>query len=197
MGTAPGSDRLLDQLDDPGDAGRCSVVVEVPVDGQALVGPHAPEHVEHGRRHPAIGLWPFGGVVLHRPKECVPLSSARLLEGRVQGRSLLEGVGGDAGQDPARNAGYLAQLHPVEVDAGFLLQLTHDRILESPLGTEVTEDGALTDAGMVGHRPDGQTSPVPDGRLPKKIATGGDDPGPGLVRLSASQRIVVGPAQPG
>ena len=57
-------------------------------------------------------------------------------------------------ENACRHVGHVLELHAAQVDPGFVLELMHDRIVQSLLVGEVAVDGALVDAGPFGHRPD-------------------------------------------
>ena len=71
------------------------------------------------------------------------------------------------------------------------LEAVHDRVPQAALVGEVAVDRALVHPGALGHGPDGQRPPVPDGRAVEELAARVDDPLARLGRPLAAQRAVV------
>src|SRR5580693_6836787 len=86
---------LLDQADDPGDPLGGPLVIDLPVDDQALVGGDTPEDVEYGGHHGPVLLGPWPGPFSDGPEQRFPLTVLGIDQGRIEVRRRLPRVLGD------------------------------------------------------------------------------------------------------
>ena len=124
------------------------------------------------------------------------LAALRIEQGRIERLARVGRERGDVLEDAGRHLGHVLELHAVEVDPGLLLQPVHHCVVEALLVGEVAVDGALVDAGLLGHRPDGQPC---QSRTDEPWSS--SDPAammrcPRLGGPLAPQRAVVRPARP-
>ena len=93
---------------------------------------------------------------------------------------------GHAGEDALGHVGDVLEPQRGEVDAGLLLHAVHDGVAQAALVGEVAVDGALVDAGPLGHGPHRQRPPVADRRALEELAARGRRSGRGSPRLAAA-----------